>query len=80
MTDKYRSLYGSWHELVQLKKDMGAKILELIAHPDCKPEHLTEAMPRYREVVGMLRSHKPAIIKALDRYPLLQRKVMDEKL
>lgn len=80
MKQKYKDLYTSWRALVKLKDAMGAKILELIAHPDCKPEHLTEVMPRYKAVVEMLRKHKPTMVEALKHYPVLSASVANTKL
>lgn len=80
MNQKYKDLYTSWRALVKIKDDMGAKILALIAHPDCKPEHLTEVMPRYKAVVEMLRKHKPTMVEALKHYPVLSASVANTKL
>lgn len=80
MNQKHKDLYTSWRELVKLKESMGAKILELIAHPDCKPEHLTDALPTYKAVVEMLRKHKPTMVEALKRYPVLSDSVANTRL
>lgn len=64
---KLWELYKSWDALVKHKEKMGRTILELIAHPDSTPEHLAEALPRYKDIVGKLREHKPVILKALDK-------------
>lgn len=64
---KLWELYKSWDALVKHKERMGAKILELIAHPDSTPEHLAEALPRYKDIVGKLRDHKPVILQALNK-------------
>lgn len=80
MNQKHKDLYASWRELVKLKERMGAKILELIAHPDCKPEHLTEALPPYKATVEMLRKHRPTMIEALKRYPVLSDSVKNTHL
>lgn len=60
-----KELYDSWNALVKHKNHMGEKLLELIAHPDCTPAHLAEAMPRYQATVEMLRKHKPTMLDAL---------------
>ena len=62
---KLWALYKSWDALVKHKEKMGRTILELIAHPDSTPEHLAEALPRYKDIVGKLRDHKPVILKGL---------------
>ena len=62
---KLWELYKSWDALVKHKEKMGRTILELIAHPDSTPEHLAEALPRYKDIVGKLRDHKPVILKEL---------------
>lgn len=80
MNQKHKDLYASWRELVKLKESMGAKILELIAHPDCKPEHLTEALPPYKATVEMLRKHRPTMVEALKRYPVLSDSVKNTHL
>ena len=64
---KLWELYKSWDALVKHKEKMGRTILELIAHPDSTPEHLAEALPKYKQIVAQLREHKPVILKALDK-------------
>jgi len=82
---KLWELYKSWDALVKHKEKMGRTILELIAHPDSTPEHLAEALPRYKDIVGKLREHKPVILKALNeggswRVHNAYAKVQDTKL
>lgn len=64
---KLWELYKSWDALVKHKEKMGNTILQLIAHPDSTPEHLAETLPRYKELVGKLREHKPTILNALNK-------------
>lgn len=64
---KLWELYKSWDALVKHKEKMGNTILELIAHPDSTPEHLAEALPRYKDLVGKLRDHKPVMLQALNK-------------
>lgn len=64
---KLWELYKSWDALVKHKEKMGNTILELIAHPDSTPEHLAEALPRYKDIVGKLRDHKPVMLQALNK-------------
>lgn len=80
MNQKHKDLYNSWRELVKLKESMGAKLLELIAHPDCKPEHLVDALPKYQATVAMLRKHKPTMVKALGAYTVLAMNVENTKI
>ena len=77
---KRRELYLSWLALVKLKVSMGEKVLELIAHPESKPEHVAEVMPRYKAVVEMLRKHKPAMLNALRHDPALYTHVSNTKI
>ena len=64
---KLFELFKSWQALVEHKDKMGRTILELIAHPDSTPDHLTEALPRYKQIVGQLKEHKPVILNALNK-------------
>lgn len=64
---KLWELYKSWDALVKHKEKMGNTLLELIAHPDSTPEHLAEALPRYKDIVGKLRDHKPVMLQALNK-------------
>lgn len=64
---KLMELYKSWDALLKHKDKMGHTILELIAHPDATQEQIAEVVPRYRDVVGMLRKHRPVIIEALNK-------------
>lgn len=80
MNQKHKDLYTSWRELVKLKESMGAKILELIAHPDCKPEHLADALPPYKATVEMLRKHKPTVVKAMGANTVLAMHVEQTRL
>lgn len=83
--EKLLELGNTWLTLVLNKEKMGRTILELVAHPDATPEQLSEALPRYKEVVGNLRKHRPVILEALDkgyswRVQSLKDKVRNTKL
>lgn len=64
---KLMELYKSWAALVKHKENMGSKILELIAHPEVSTQDIERWVPAYRNIVAMLREHRPTVLKALQQ-------------